>query len=101
MDAAKRTIKSNRANDVLLDLKIIDGKAPKNSIGLTDNRLFTGDNKLHAKLDKQTGRLWYLEMDKGELPPFLKQKFTGLDALMKTVTQYYKTRNVSVAEVLK
>lgn len=97
MDATERTIKQNRTKDIVFNFKIIDGKAPKTATGLTDNRLFTGDNTLHAKLDL-TGHLWYLEMDKGELPAPLKQKFTGLGSLMRTVTEYYKKRNIEIVE---
>ena len=93
------TIKKNRATDIILVLKVIDGKAPLNSTGLTDSRLFTGDNNLHAIMDKQTC-LWYLQMDSGLLPKPLMQRFTGLGLLMKFVVEYYKKRNIEIKEVI-
>lgn len=91
--------KKNRATDVILVLKPKVGLMPKNSGGLTDTRLFTRENNLHAKMDIQTC-LWHLEYDKGELPPIFKQKFTGLTALLKFVTAYYNKRNVEIVDMI-
>lgn len=89
----------NRKIDIILVLKPIDGKGPKDVTGLVDRQLFTGGNNLHAKMDIQTC-LWSLSYDRGVLPQPLKQKFTGFAPLMKFVKEYMKNRNVEVAEIL-
>jgi hypothetical protein len=46
--ADKQVISSDRT----LVLKPIEGKKPLSSIGATDTRLFTGENTVHAIMDK-------------------------------------------------
>lgn len=91
-------VKKNRSTDIILVLKAIDGQ-PLNTLGVVDKRLFTGENRLHAVMDPQT-TFWYLKYDHGVIPEAFKQKFTKLDLLMKFVRQYFKTRNVEVADVI-
>ena len=90
---------NDRSTDRILMLAPIAGKATKSSEGFTDNRLFTGENKLHAVLDKEH-MLWYLRMDSGLLAQELKQKFTSFSMLRKFVTDYYLRRNIEVKEVI-
>lgn len=92
-------IKKNLNPDRILVLSPIDGKAPLTSIGTTDPRLFTGENKLHAVKDLQTC-LWSCKFEMGVVPPYLKQQFTTFNALRKTVEDYYKKRNVQIKEVI-
>jgi hypothetical protein len=89
--------KENKKTDRILILKVIDGKKPISSIGLTDPRLFSGENKLHAI---QESGLWSLKYEQGRTPPELRQQFTGFNTLVKHVTDYYKKRNVEIKEIL-
>src|SRR5258708_21270275 len=99
MDETIRTIKKNRETDIIIKLKPIEGKSPKSSTGITDNRLFTGENNLHAIMDKQTC-LWYMVMDSGVLPHPLKQRFTNFNLLLRHATDYYARRNIMITEVI-
>ncbi len=87
-----------RSDDRILKLKQIPGKSPLSSSGLTDKRLFTGGNNIHAIRD--TNGLWYLQYDNGLLEEALKQRFTSFSSLMKHVKYYYLRRNIMVEEVL-
>ena len=85
--------------DRVFKLKIADSKKPKNSLGMVDSRLFSGENNLHVKKDPETC-FWYFEYDMGAVPGPLKHKFTGYSAAIKHVTLYFKTRNIEIEEVL-
>jgi hypothetical protein len=88
-----------RSSDRQIVLRPIEGKSSLSSTKLIDNRLFTGDNTLHAKLDPQT-MLWYMEYDKGGVPQPLKQRFTSFLKLMQSVREYFRSRNIEVVEVI-
>lgn len=92
------TIKKNRATDIILVLKPKEG-GPKNKSGTVDNRLFSGNNNLHAVMNTQNC-LWTLQMDHGLIPGGLQQSFTGFTPLLKYVTDYYNRRNVEIAEII-
>src|SRR5258705_8640485 len=62
MDLSSGINEKNWSDDRILTLKIVDDKAPLNSTGLVDKRLFSGENKLHAIADKQTG-LWFFRYE--------------------------------------
>lgn len=87
-----------RSPDRVLVLEVVDGEAPKNSIGNTDNRLFTGENKLHAVMETETC-FWRLKYDRGVLPEEFKQHFTSFAMLLKHAEAYYKKRNIRVSRV--
>lgn len=100
MDETSRpVIKKNRATDVILVLKIIDGKLPLNSLGVMDKRLFDGGNRMHVIQDTQTS-LWYFKYDFGAVPEVLKMKFTNFTAAIKHVEQYLAKRNVKIEEII-
>lgn len=89
-----------KSNDRVLVLKPIDNKAPLNSIGLVDKRLFTGDNRLRAIKNEQTN-LWSFKYDKGILPPALRnENFTSFYKLKSFAEIYFKTRNIQITEVI-
>lgn len=91
---------SNLMNtDRILVLETIDGEKPLSSTGLTDPRLFTGENKLHAIKDPQTC-LWYLKYEKGVLPPQLKGQYTGFNQLRRFCEDYFIKRNMRIKEVI-
>lgn len=81
-----------------LALVTIDGKAPINSTGLMDNRLFTGENKLRAYMEPNG--LWSLKYDSGILPEPLKQQFTSFSTLLRITKDYFKKRNIAIKEVI-
>lgn len=89
-----------RSTNRILVLKAINGKGPKSSMGLLDNRLFTGGNNLHAVQDLNNC-LWYLQYSNGGvLPPPLKIQFTSFQMLLKHARDYFKSRNVEISEVI-
>lgn len=88
-----------RSTDRVLALEVIDGLAPKSSTGLLDTRLFTGEQKLHLKMDPQTC-LWYFQYSSnGLLPEALKGRYTGFKAATKFAENYFKSRNVRIKEI--
>lgn len=94
-----QTINPIRSTDRVLSLSRIDDKAPKSSTGMLDTRLFTGEQKLHIKMDPQTC-LWYFQYSQnGLLPEALKGRYTGFRAAMKFAEAYFATRNVKITQV--
>jgi hypothetical protein len=89
----------NRTTDRVFTLTVKEGFKPKDSREQVDSRLFTGDNKLHAKWDFNTN-LWRLELDNGSLPEPLKQRFTKFEYAERIVKTYYEKRNVTIKEVI-
>ncbi len=87
-----------RSPDRILELEVIDGKSPRTNMGMTDVSLFTGDNKLHAKMDNET-TLWGLQYEKGVVPEPLKQKFTSFKTLKRFAEDYFLKRNVRIKEI--
>lgn len=86
-----------RSTDRILVLEKID---PRNKeTGLMDPKAFTGENKLHAVMDLSTA-LWYMKYERGIVPPQLKNKFTDFNTLKKHAENYFKTRNIKIAEVI-
>lgn len=88
-----------RSTDRVIVIKRKEGEHTLNSKGIVDNRLFTGQNKLHAVFDPDCS-MWYLKFDAGLLPPAFKQHFTSFSKLLKFVTEYYDKRNIEIKEVL-
>lgn len=87
-----------RSDDRIIELKKIEGKHTLDSFGLVDNRLFNGENKLHATMEPNG--LWYVYYDKGMVEPTLRVKFTNFPSLMKFLVDHYRKRNIQVKEVL-
>lgn len=93
------TINPIRSTDRVLALSPIDKKAPKSSTGLLDPRLFTGEQKLHIKMDPQTC-LWYFQYaQNGLLPEALKGRYTGFKSAIKFAEAYFANRNVKITQV--
>lgn len=88
-----------QTNDRVLVLKTMDGKSPKDSRGIVDSRLFTGENKIHGVYDERTG-LWNLRYETGALPGAMQQKFQTFTELEDFARKYFKTRNVEIIEVI-
>jgi len=89
-----------RSNDRVVTLKRMEGKNALNSKGMIDNRLFTGENKLHVTLDSQTG-LWSIKFEKGLTPGGLDNSFTSFNKALALIREYYRKRNIEVDKVLE
>jgi hypothetical protein len=68
------------------------------SNGLVDNRLFKGDNKLHAIMDEQLCS-WSMKYERGGIPEPLKGNFTSFSKLKETAERYFNSREVDIVEV--
>ena len=88
-----------RSDDRILVLKTQDGKNTLSNTGLIDNRLFTGENKLHAVLEQDTN-LWKLKYDNGIVPEALRQKFTSFAKLKSHCEAYFNKRNIEIEKVI-
>lgn len=84
--------------DRILELSAMEGKKALDSIGNSDKRLFTGENKLHAVMDTQT-TLWKLRYDMGAVPSSLKGSFTSFRAVLQHAKEYYNQRNIEIKEI--
>lgn len=88
-----------RSTDRVLELAPIEGKTALSNQGLPDKRLFTGEQKLHIKMDSQT-TLWYFQWEQnGVLPGGLQGRFTGVRAALKHAEDYFKKRNIQVTKI--
>jgi hypothetical protein len=87
-----------RNTDRILVLEVGEGGARSTS-GSVDNRLFTGENKLHARLDPQNSQ-WYLQYESGLLSDALKGRWTSFSKLREHVEGYFARRNIKVKEVI-
>jgi|SRR5882724_10138105 len=88
-----------RSTDRILELSPIEGQTALSAAGLVDSRLFTGEQKLHIKMDPQSC-LWYMQWEQnGILPGGLKGKFTGFKTAIKHAEDYFKKRNVRITQV--
>jgi hypothetical protein len=92
---------NSRSDDRIFVLTAIDGQKMKDprGFGITDSRLFTGENKIHAKKDPETC-LWFLKYEYGVVPEPLKCQFTTFSAAKKFTEAYYATRNLKITEVI-
>lgn len=92
---------NHRATDRVLKLeKDKEGVSVKNSSGIVDNRLFTGEQTLHLKMDPMSS-LWNFQYGQnGLLPEALKGRFTSFSKGLEHAELYFKKRNVKVSEVI-
>lgn len=84
--------------DRVLVVRPIEGKKALDTSGKTDPRLFTGENTVHAVMDKQT-LLWTIRYEKGLPPPKLRNKYTSFSKLKKEMDTYFSTRNIEIVDV--
>ena len=92
-------VSKNKSDDRILVLKVMEGKKTVSSSGISDPRLFTGENRVHAVMD--TTGLWYLKYEIGGVPGALKQKFTKFSDLLRFAKNYYMKRNIEILEVIE
>lgn len=89
-----------RSTDRVLELSPMEGKTALSNQGLADKRLFTGEQKLHVKMDPKT-TLWYFQWENnGILPGGLKGQFTGFKSAIKHAEEYFFHRNIQVTKVV-
>jgi hypothetical protein len=89
-----------KSNDRVFILEKMEGLDTKTTKGLIDNRLFTGENKLHAKLDPQTSH-WFMQYDSGVIPQSLSGRFTSFGKLRDHVEGYYNKRNIKIKQIIE
>jgi len=87
-----------RTPDRILELKVMAGKKPLDTLMRVDPRLFEGENKLHAIMDLPTS-LWTLKYDKGSVPPILSGRYTGFRQAFDAAKNYYNQRNIEITQV--
>jgi hypothetical protein len=85
-----------KSTDRIFILAPMEGGA-KSTTGAVDNRLFTGENRLHAIMDGNC--LWRLRYDSGLLQQPLRQTFTSFKILRKFVEDYFRRRNIEIKEI--
>lgn len=88
-----------RNSDRVFVLEKMEGLDTKSSKGMVDNRLFTGENRLHAKMDPHNCQ-WYMQYDSGVIPQSLSGRFTSFDKLKAHVEQYYNRRNIKIKQII-
>lgn len=98
-DLAQREFAKMRSLDRVIQLQPMDGKKTLSSTGAVDNRLFSGDNRLHAVFNPQDG-FWTLKFEKGILVDALDQKWSQFDLCLKHVEDYFKKRNIEIVDVI-
>lgn len=88
-----------RSTDRVLELSPFEGETALSTTGVPDKRIFTGEQKLHLKMDPQSC-LWYFQWEQnGIIPGGLKGRFTGFKAGIKHAEEYFKRRNVRITQV--
>lgn len=88
-----------RSKDRIFVLSIKDSTKPKGATGMVDTKLFTGDNKLHAKMEPETC-FWYMQYEHGIVPQTLRNKYTTFSGLKNHAEAYFKNRNIEIKEIL-
>lgn len=86
------------SDDRTFTFKAIEGKEQLRTSGLVDTRIFTGENKLIAHKEEDTG-LWVLKYKSGIVPPVFKQRFTSFKMAVKFAQDYFMKRGFEIVEV--
>lgn len=87
------------SDDRLLVIKPIEGKKTLSSTGLVDPRVYEGKPTLHAIKDPLYD-LWRLKSDTGAVVEPLRQKWTTLSALKKSVNDYFGKRGLQIVDII-
>ena len=95
----ERNVDKIRSDDIILELKPMEGKTTISAAGQPDKRLFNGENKLHAFQDRVTG-LWRLKLDSGVMPSPLQCQWTRFDMAKQAAKEYYGRRNIEITKVI-
>ena len=89
-----------KANDRIFVLEKMVGEHTLTPKGMIDNRLFSGENKLHAKLDPSNSQ-WFLQYDSGLVPEPLRSRWTSFAKLKEYVTSYFNRRNINIKQIIE
>lgn len=96
---AMRPMDKNAKDDRVITLQKKKGEHTKTNTGMVDNRLFTGENKLHAVFEGPTC-LWYLKYEQGALPEPLKDKrFTSFRKAVDAAEHYFGKRGIEITKI--
>lgn len=88
-----------RPDDRIFTLKPMEGKKALAANGLVDQRLFTGENRIHVMQNESS--LWFLRLDNGIVPPGINQLYTSSARAIETMKGYYARRNIAIQEILE
>jgi hypothetical protein len=88
-----------RNTDRVIILEPKEGSNTLDSKGMVDNRLFTGENKLHAVMDPINCQ-WSLKYDSGVIPRPLSGKWTSFSKMVEHLTQYFNRRNINIKQII-
>lgn len=88
-----------KSSDRILELAPMDGKTALSAQGQADKRLFTGEQKLHIKMEPATC-LWYFQWEmNGIIPGGLRGRFTSFKSALKHAETYFNQRNIQITKV--
>jgi hypothetical protein len=87
-----------RSPDRILVLEPI-ANAPKTDQGLVDKRLFSGENKLHCRMNL-ANNMWSFNYDSGILPSSMRGNFTSFKKAREYAESYFLRRGIKVKEVI-
>lgn len=99
MSGRETNLTKNNTTDRIITLKPMEGKTVVSTSGKVDQRLFSGENRLHAIRDAEYG-LWTLQLEHGSLGQALNQRWTSFPKLYEAAKQYFGRRNVEITEVI-
>lgn len=100
MSGRETNLTKNNSTDRVLTLKPVEGKTVTDTSGKIDQRLFNGENRLHAIRDAEYG-LWTLQLEHGSLSQALNQKWTSFPKLFEAAKAYFLKRNVEISEIIE
>lgn len=90
-----------RSPDRILELSIIDGTKPKDSLGMVDPRLLKDGpdkNRIHIVMDTHSS-LWSIRYEKGAVPQPLQGQYTGFKQARDHCERYFASRNIKITDV--
>lgn len=90
-------VKKEQSTDRVFKLTQRPGTKTLTDTGLVDQRLFKGDNRLHAVMEPASCH-WFMRYDKGGLPEPLKGRYTSYPKLVEAAATYFSARGVDIKE---
>lgn len=88
------------SDDRIIELEQIPGEHTKDASGAVDNRLFKGENRLHATKDPQVN-MWKFHFEKGAIPGGLSGMFTSFNKALYHAESYFKRRGIRIKNVIE
>lgn len=87
-----------KSDDRSFTFKPVEGLRQTSSTGMIDKKIFTGENKLIAHKEEDTG-LWVLKYENGIVPGSFKQRFTSFNMAYKFAKTYFYKRGYDIVEI--